>query len=212
MPANDYHFVTHWRVRSTPEEAADVISDATGLPRWWPAVYLDVEERERGDEDGVGRVIDLYTKGWLPYTLRWNFTVTESDYPHTLAIVAEGDFNGTGRWMFVGDGDFTDVTYDWRISANKPLLRRLSWAMKPVFAANHRWAMARGLESLELELERRRAESPEEAAAFPPPPRATATRDVLKLAVPAAIAGAAFAIAAACHRRYHRGWWPRRWF
>ncbi|WP_375164770.1 hypothetical protein [Arthrobacter sp.] len=45
--------------------------------------------------------------------------------------------------------------------------------MKPVFSANHRWAMARGEESLILELRRRRHA---EAGTFdhvPPPPAAT---------------------------------------
>jgi hypothetical protein len=63
------------------------------------------------------------------------------------------------------------ITYDWRVSAAKPLLRRLSWLMKPAFAANHRWAMARGQESLALELRRRR--HPGDARSVPPPPGPT---------------------------------------
>jgi hypothetical protein len=48
------------------------------------------------------------------------------------------------------------VTGDWDIRADKPLLRYLSFLFKPIFSANHRWAMARGEESLRLELGRRR--------------------------------------------------------
>jgi hypothetical protein len=184
MASNQYHFVTRWRVRGTCEEAADVISDADGLPRWWPAVYLRVDELEPGEESGIGRVIDLHTKGWLPYTLRWRFTVTESDYPHNLALRAEGDFVGEGRWTFTQDGEWVDVVYDWRVAATKPLLRRLSWLMKPIFAANHRWAMARGLESLELELARRRMLTENERASVPRPPGATSLK---VLAVPMAL-------------------------
>jgi len=33
---------------------------------------------------------------------------------------------------------FTDITYDWRIRADKPLLRYLSFVFKPIFSANHR--------------------------------------------------------------------------
>jgi len=36
---NDYHFVTHWRVRGTVKEILDILSDAEDLPRWWPSVY-----------------------------------------------------------------------------------------------------------------------------------------------------------------------------
>ncbi len=58
----------------------------------------------------------------------------------------------------------------WQVRADKPLLRRLSWLLRPVFAANHNWAMARGEESLKLELARRRATSEAECARVPPPP------------------------------------------
>lgn len=191
MASTDYHFITRWRVRGTITGVADVISDAEGLPRWWPAVYLDVREIEPGEPSGVGKVIDLHTRGWLPYTLRWRFRVTESDYPTNLAIEAWGDFDGAGRWTFAQDGDFTDVTYDWRIRANKPLLRRLSWLMKPVFSANHRWAMAKGRQSLELELARRSASTLEARLAVPPPPAAASPQR------PLVIAGTAIALVAA---------------
>jgi hypothetical protein len=66
------------------------------------------------------------------------------------------------------------VTYDWRIVAEKGLLRRLSFVMRPLFGANHRWAMARGEESLRLELARRHAgDDPVARASVPPPPPPT---------------------------------------
>jgi len=169
-----YAFLTHWRVRGTAQEVADIIGDATSLARWWPSVYLDVKELEPGDPaTHVGRVIDLYTKGWLPYTLRWKFTVTESDPPAGFSLVAQGDFEGTGVWTIRQDGDQVEATYDWRINATKPLLRYGGFLFRPIFAANHRWAMARGLESLELELRRRRAKTTVERDAVPSPPGPT---------------------------------------
>ena len=44
MATNEYHFVTHWRVRGTVAEVMEVISDAESLPRWWPAVYLEARQ------------------------------------------------------------------------------------------------------------------------------------------------------------------------
>jgi uncharacterized protein YndB with AHSA1/START domain len=172
--APEYAFLTSWRLRATAREVYDVLSDPIGLKRWWPSVYLDVKELAPPDpKTGEGRVIGLWTKGRLPYTLRWNFTVTESTPPTGFKLVAHGDFEGTGVWTLREDGDFVDVTYDWRISAEKPLLRYGTFALRPFFAANHRWAMARGLESLELELRRRRAATPAERDAVPAPPGAT---------------------------------------
>jgi|SRR5436853_3127843 len=173
MAANDYHFITHWRVEGSITEVADVLKDARELPRWWPSVYLRVEQLEPGDSEGIGKVVSLYTKGWLPYTLKWKFRVTESNYPYGFTLVAEGDFEGRGIWTLEQNGSSVNVIYDWKLRADKPLLRAFSFLLKPLFSANHRWAMARGEESLKLELARRHAPSAEAAAAIPAPPGPT---------------------------------------
>ena len=175
--AAEYAFFTRWRVGGTTREVSDVLGDALQLPRWWPSVYLKVRELAPGDvKTGVGREIELYTKGWLPYTLRWSFKVTESDPPNGFRQVAHGDFEGTGVWTFTQGGELVDITYDWRIAANKPLLRIGTPVFRPIFAANHRWAMARGEQSLGLELRRRRARTDAERKAIPEPPGATFSR------------------------------------
>jgi len=168
--ANEYVFLTRWRVEGTCGEVADVLGDPAALERWWPSVYLRAEELSPGDGRGVGRRARLHTKGWLPYTLRWEFEVVESRYPHGFSLVASGDFEGRGVWTFDQDGSFVDIVYDWRISAEKPLLRNLSFLLKPLFEANHRWAMAQGEESLKLELARRRATTDAARRSVPPPP------------------------------------------
>lgn len=156
MATNNYHFITRWRFEATAQEVSDVLDDAADLVRWWPDVYLGVELVEDGDADGIGKVYRLYTKGRLPYTLEWQFRVVESRKPYGWTLEAWGDFVGRGVWTFEEDGPFVDVTYDWKVRADKPLLRRLSFLLKPFFSANHRWAMARGEESLRRELARRR--------------------------------------------------------
>jgi hypothetical protein len=161
-------------VQSTVEEVFDILADAPALTRWWPSVYLAVKETEPGDPvTRVGRVIDLYTKGWMPYTLRWSFRVTEVARPHTLALEAWGDFEGRGVWTLAQEGADVAITYDWRIRAEKPLLRYMSFMMRPLFSANHVWAMARGEESLVLEIARRAAGTDEERAAIAAPPPTT---------------------------------------
>jgi hypothetical protein len=183
VAANDYAFVTVWRVAATPEEITAILSDAAALARWWPSVYLDVRVASPGDpETGVGKVVALWTKGWLPYTLRWSFRVTEAN-ASGFSIEATGDFVGRGVWALeptrtagAPGGPETVVTYDWRIAAEKGILRRLSFVMKPLFGANHRWAMARGEESLRIELARRHARRVGDAAilaALPAPPAPT---------------------------------------
>jgi hypothetical protein len=88
MPANDYHFITRWRVKGTVNEIYDILSRVTDMPRWWPSVYLNVQELEPGDPNGVGKIVSLHTCGWLPYTLHWQFRVTAARYPHGYLIAA----------------------------------------------------------------------------------------------------------------------------
>ncbi len=172
---NEYQFVTEWRVAGTLDEVKDILggSDASAVARWWPSVYLSVEQVEPGGDGGLGRVLDLHTKGWLPYTLRWTLRVTEPLSDVGYALEATGDLEGTGRWTFLQDGPEVVITYDWRIHATKPLLRRLGWLLRPAFTANHHWAMRRGEESLRLELRRRRPSAEGSPPSVPPPPPPT---------------------------------------
>ena len=168
--SNAYHFISRWRVEGTCGEVADVLGEPLAFPRWWPSVYLDVWEVRPPDNNRVGGRVKLHTKGWLPYALRWQSEVVESRYPYGFTLIATGDFDGCGEWTFAQDGPFVAITYDWRLRAEKPLLRNLSFLLKPVFEANHRWAMERGEESLRLELARRRATSNAARADIAPPP------------------------------------------
>jgi hypothetical protein len=184
-----YHFVTRWRVEGTCGEVADVLGDPAAFPRWWPSVYLEVTELEPAGPGGTGRRVRLLTKGWLPYTLRWELVVVESRYPNGFTIAAAGDFEGAGVWTFTQDGPFVNAEFDWRIQAGKPLIRRLTFLLRPAFEANHRWAMAQGEESLRLELARRRAASDQARRAVPPPPGPTTFAGVALVGGAAVAAG-----------------------
>lgn len=170
MASTDYVFLTHWRVPGTREELYDLLKEARDLPRWWPSVYLQVTTVVPGRVHGLGGVAELHTKGWLPYTLRWRSTMTETQYPAGFCLAASGDFVGTGEWRFRQEGAEVEIEFEWRIRADKPLLRRWSWLLRPIFAANHRWAMRQGEASLRLELRRRRAADAAARALVPPPP------------------------------------------
>jgi hypothetical protein len=121
--------------------------------------------------------------------LNWELTVLDSRYPNGLTIEAAGDFVGRGVWTFTQDGPDVDVTYDWLIRVEKPLIRTLSPVLRPIFAANHRWAMARGEESLKFELLRRRAVDAAARAAVPAPPGPVTYAAVALLGGAALVAG-----------------------
>ncbi len=170
MSSPSYHFVTQWRVRATPQEVYAIIEDSRSLVEWWPSVYLQVEEIQPGDANGIGREVSLLTKGMLPYTLRWRFVTSEKKPYESITLYATGDFIGRGIWTFTADGADCDIDFDWEITAEKPLLRWLTPLLRGFFSANHRWAMRQGEASLRLELERRRLSDPAARASVPKPP------------------------------------------
>jgi hypothetical protein len=85
MDSPNYCFITLWQVEATCEEIYNTLKDTNELPRWWRAVYLDVAIREKGDANGCNKVVELYTKGWLPYTIRWKIGGIYSALPNTIS-------------------------------------------------------------------------------------------------------------------------------
>jgi hypothetical protein len=201
MPANDYHLVSHWRVPGTTAEVAAILDDAVSLPRWWGAVYREVELLDPGDPSGAGKTFAVRATGFLPYALRLRFRLTEQHGSDGFAVAVDGDLEGSGTWSFVQEGDEVAITFDWRVRAQKPVVRRFSALFKPLFAANHHWTMRKGEESLRIELARRRARTAEERAALPAPPGPFDARPALLLAGGLA---ASAALAAMFYRRAAR--------
>lgn len=195
MAKHTYRFRTRWRVPGSVEEVTDVFRSGADLARWWPAVYLDSQERDPGDANGLGYVTDLHSKGWLPYTVRWRSRAVEVRHPYGFTIEATGDFVGRGDWIFTQEDAWVIMTYDWQISVNKPLLRRWAGLLRPLYAFNHRWAMKKGEESLKLELARRRASTPEERARVPAAPAPTTISPVPMLIGALLVLGIAAGIA-----------------
>ena len=153
--ALEFHIPTSWRVRGSAPRVYEILSTPEDFVRWWPEVYLRVREVRPGHANGLGRVIELHTKGKLPYTLSWQAEVLAVDKPRAMSIRASGDLDGCGEWRFRQDGDFVDIDYQWTVYVRKGWMAALAPLLRPVFVANHRWAMQRGLEGLQRELARR---------------------------------------------------------
>jgi hypothetical protein len=131
-----------------------------------------VRQISPNDATGTGSRFTLRAAGWLPYTICFQFQTMEAQRPSRLALQARGDLTGEGIFTLAQDGEWANVTYDWRIEADKPILRYFSFILKPLFATNHRWTMERGLESLQRELARRHAApGPEQVRIAPTPAR-----------------------------------------
>lgn len=161
MPANYYEFRTLWKVLAPREVLYEILRQGRDYPRWWPEVYLDAKYTPSGRADHIGDRVELLTKGRLPYKLRWTATTSGLAPPERIEISASGDFVGEGCWMLEPEGETTNITFDWRIRADKPLLRLMSPVLKPLFRWNHHWAMSTGLPRLKAEAARRLGPNPQ---------------------------------------------------
>ena len=143
----DYHFVTHWRVQAPIQKVYDLLKDGERYQDWWRPAYrqtIKVGEKK----------IRALVRALLPYTLEFTTELLREDPPRELELKSTGELEGTGIWKLRQDGDFTEVDFFWDVRANKPLVRWLSFLLKPLFRWNHDWVMNTGEDCLKAELSR----------------------------------------------------------
>jgi uncharacterized protein YndB with AHSA1/START domain/quercetin dioxygenase-like cupin family protein len=161
---NEYLFVDEWDVAAPPEAVFDALADARTYPQWWTPVYIDV------DADGpprLGKVSRQHFKGRLPYHLHTRSTITRLEPPFVVEGDVEGDLRGRGLWTLTEIPGGTHVRFDWRVFADRRLLRALTPVLRPVFRWNHNWAIARAIEGLEPYAQRTAAAASAETMVLP---------------------------------------------
>jgi uncharacterized protein YndB with AHSA1/START domain len=150
--AREYRFLDEWDVDAPIEGVFDALADARSYPDWWKPVYIDV------DADGppeVGMASRQHFKGRLPYTLRTESVLTRIEPPHEFEVHVTGDLTGRGVWTLSERDGTVHVRFDWRVYADRPLLRVLTPLLRPVFRWNHNWSVKRAMEGLEPYAQRR---------------------------------------------------------
>jgi uncharacterized protein YndB with AHSA1/START domain/quercetin dioxygenase-like cupin family protein len=145
--SRQYDFVDEWDVRAPMQPVFDALADGRTYPEWWRPVYIAVET---DGPPAAGSVSRQHFKGKLPYHLHTTSTITEYEPPHRLVADVEGDLRGRGVWTLTDRGEeVTHVRFDWSVFADRKLLRTLTPVLRPLFRANHNWAIARAMEGLE---------------------------------------------------------------
>ncbi|HTN25701.1 MAG TPA: cupin domain-containing protein [Solirubrobacteraceae bacterium] len=141
-----YVFVDEWDVAAPIDAVFDALADSRGYPEWWKPVYIDVEA---DGPPAVGAVARQHFKGRLPYHLRTRAEVVRLERPTTIEGIVDGDLSGRGLWTLSERDGVTHVRFDWRVNADRALLRVLTPVLRPLFRWNHNWAIARAVEGLE---------------------------------------------------------------
>ena len=164
-------FLTRWELEASAAEVSALLADATGLPGWWPAVFLDAREIEPGDASGVGQLVEVVTAGFLPWTLRWTIRTTIAEPGARLGVEAAGDVEGIGLWALEPFGNRVVVRFRFLGGISGRLWRNLPTIARPLFRRSYVWAMERGFTSLMLEVWRRRTNDVVARSWLPRPPR-----------------------------------------
>jgi uncharacterized protein YndB with AHSA1/START domain/quercetin dioxygenase-like cupin family protein len=147
LASREYVFVDEWDVAAPREAVFDALADARSYPVWWKPVYLDVESE---GEPEVGKESRQHFKGRLPYHLHTRSRITRLEAPEVIGADVDGDLRGTGLWTLTETEDGgTHVRFDWRVYADRPLLRLLTPVLRRALRWNHAWAIARAREGLE---------------------------------------------------------------
>jgi quercetin dioxygenase-like cupin family protein len=153
--ARGYVFLDAWDVDAPIEAVFDALADARTYPEWWKPVYI---ASEADGPPAVGVESRQHFKGRLPYRLKTRSTIVRMERPHEIEAEVVGDLSGTGVWMLTEKDRRTHVAFDWRVNADRPLLRNLTPLLRPLFRWNHDWAIARAMEGLEAYARARAAE------------------------------------------------------
>ena len=137
-----YSFVTHWRFQAPIDVVWDALNTPERYPEWWPCI---LEYRKLTPElTGVGARAERVVKGRLPYTLRYQTTVTTHEPPREIAYDATGELTGKGRFVLSEAEGWTKVIFYWDVQTTGFWMNLLAPGLKWLFAHNHNWVMEQG--------------------------------------------------------------------
>jgi uncharacterized protein YndB with AHSA1/START domain len=137
-----YRFRDRWVVPHPIEDVYDLLGEIVAYPQWWPDVFLSAEGDSGPPEPG--KRVDLRTRGYLPYRLRYSMECVEAERPTRIRSRLSGDFEGVAEWNLQHDADGTVAELTFEPVVNKPGVRELTPVLRPLFRSNHVWAMRRG--------------------------------------------------------------------
>jgi uncharacterized protein YndB with AHSA1/START domain len=148
----DYRFVDHWQIRAPIETVYRAVADPRTYVHWWHD-YDRVRIINDVPFPSVGGVAELLVRSPFGYRLRLEVMTEEARPPAYLKTVTRGQLEGTGVWEFAEVGDATHATWTWIVRSRHPVLNRLEWLAKPIFARSHAIVSERGHRGLKGYLE-----------------------------------------------------------
>jgi hypothetical protein len=149
-------FVDEWNVRASADAAFAVLSDLRTYAEWGGITYRACES---DGPPALGRTVRVHIKGPLPFSLRFEGTITHLEHPSEIRMTATGDFDGEWHLRLEPDGDTVKVRSQWRLTPRRPPPRLLEPMLRPLFRWNHTSMINRANAGLQRYLDGRSAPS-----------------------------------------------------
>jgi uncharacterized protein YndB with AHSA1/START domain len=147
-----YKFVDHWTIVAPIEDVYNHIADPRTYAKWWSA-FKKIEIIKDVPFPYVGGRARMRVKSPFGYSLALEVETTGARPPYELHTVSYGSLAGTGDWVFEEKDGITYATWTWIVESHHPLLNRLEWLAKPLFAQSHVIVSERGHQGLKRLLE-----------------------------------------------------------
>jgi uncharacterized protein YndB with AHSA1/START domain len=144
--ASEYVFIDEWDVEAPQERVFNALADARTYPEWWTPIYKEVDSDGPPEE---GRVSRQRFSAKLPYTLSTTSRIVRMDPPNSFEVDVEGDLRGHGIWTLTPQNGTVHIRFDWRVFADRALLRVLTPVLRPAFRWNHNMAIKSAMQNLE---------------------------------------------------------------
>ena len=146
-----YSFISHWEIKAPVKEVWEYINKGEEWHYWWRSV-VKTKLLQKGDNNGIGEIIQYTWKSFLPFKLKINFKITGKDLYKEIRGESTGDLIGAGVWRFEERNGITYVDYQWEVESTKKLVNFLSHFMKGFFTYSHNVIMHRGEKGLKKAL------------------------------------------------------------
>ncbi|HTX39847.1 MAG TPA: SRPBCC family protein [Bryobacteraceae bacterium] len=146
-----FHFVSVWRIESPIDPVWDAIYRFEDWPKWWRGVE-QTDVVDRGDANRIGFRTREVWKSKLPYTLRFETTVSRMEPKKLIEVQSSGELDGTGLMRFAPVDGGTLFQVDWTVRTTKLWMTLLTPILRPAYAWNHETIMNWGAEGLSKKL------------------------------------------------------------
>lgn len=148
----DVSYAGSHRFDASPEELWRELARVDRFEVWWPWMR---DVRLSGEALTPGSVISFGIDPPVPFKMRIEVEVTDSDAPAWLEGDVTGDLSGRARLELTEEGDHSVCRVSWDVEIENARIRRMISIARPILLWAQRWAVEVALHGFRSHLSRR---------------------------------------------------------